>query len=122
MPVKGSTMNKCLMASQEPYALDAAGQKVYAGDYVVASLPNVPAVRRPRTLYPCKVLHVYSDSFQLAYAGKEQLLLRWTKDPFIRWRREVVKADLSSFGLEADGNGADSCSCCPYRRMQCDGD
>lgn len=115
-------MNKCLMEPEEPYALDAAGQKVYAGDYVVASLPNVPAVRRPRTLYPCKVLHVHSDSFQLAYAGKEQLLLRWTREPFIRWRREVVKADLSFYGLGDGESPSPVCCSCPYRRMQCDGD
>ena len=109
MPVKGSMMNKCSMEPEEPYALDAAGQKVYAGDHVLASLPNIPATRRPRTLHPCLVERVQADSFRLTYAGDDRRYLRWTREPFLRWRREVVKANLND-----DADGRSQCSQCRH--------
>lgn len=121
----------CPQQEQETYGLDAAGQRVYAGDFVMASLPNVPAVRTggQRILHPCRVLSVQKTCFRLLYVGGEVLLRRWSREPFLRGNMEVVKADISGLGLdlESGSGGADQCSpeCCGcmYRRVEdCIGD
>lgn len=109
------------------YAIDAAGQKVAAGDYVMASLPNVPATKRPRILHPCQVLQVQPAHVRLVYAGTDNRCRRWAREPFLRWHNEVVRVDTSVLGLEASGSsGADSCqpACCAcrYREEGRDGD
>lgn len=113
----------CCEASDDAYALDAAGQKVRAGDYVMASLPNVPATKRPRVLHPCLVLQVQPASVRLSYAGDNVDCRRWAKEPFLRWHNEVVKADVSALGLQTTGTD-DACACrgCRYREEACDGD
>lgn len=111
---------KCMNTHDEAYAFDAAGQRVYAGDYVLASLPNVPAVRTTRTLHPCRVLSVQKTLIRLLYVGGEPLLARWSREPFLRGNREVAKADLSGLGLngEHDSGAAASCCGCRYRREE----
>ncbi len=111
----------CSDAKAEDYALDAAGQKVHVGDYVLASLPNVPATRRLRTLHPCQVTRVSRDGFQLIYVGDDRHLQKWTREPFMRWRREVVKADLSFYGLGDGESTSPVCCSCPYKKMECYG-
>jgi hypothetical protein len=110
----------------EAYALDAAGQRVVVGDHVMASLPNIPATRRVRSLYPCKVMALHDSCFHLLYVGKDTLLRRWTTERFMRWRSEVVKADISGLGLDDEEDAFDACaccsSCCRRIRIDCDGD
>ena len=107
---------KCMNTHDEAYAFDAAGQKVYAGDYVLASLPNVPAVRTARTLHPCRVLSVQKTLVRLLYIGGEPLLARWSREPFLRGNREVAKADLSGLGLGLNGgHGGSATACCGCR-------
>lgn len=108
----------------EAYGLDAAGQKVYEGDFVMAALPNVPAVHRPLALHPCKVLLVQNAGFKVIYAGDDVRFRKWSMEPFLRWRFEVVKADLSALGLanEAVTQEEPSCQVCRHRfqRIECD--
>lgn len=112
----------CSRSETEAYAIDAAGQKVVVGDYVMASLPNVPATRRPRTLHPCRVVQLQKACFHLLYAGGDRQLLKWKKETFLRWSNEVVKADISGLGLTVD-DAIEDCSCnCPLKRMACDGE
>jgi hypothetical protein len=111
---------ECGRQEEALYGLDAAGQKVYAGDYIMAALPNVPAVHRPLALHPCRVLQVNNAGFEVEYAGSNVRFRKWAREPFFRWRPEVVKADLSALGLENASHGSGdaedgSCPCCPGR-------
>lgn len=110
---------ECMCSRDDAYAFDAAGQKVYAGDYVMATLPNVPATRKLRPLHPCRVVSLKETDFHLLYAGKDKMLQRWAREVFLRWRNEVVKVDASLFNI-ADDDGSEQCRTCCRRRIECD--